>query len=132
MYKQYLSIARYLKKTCLGLCGWLSHKRECVQYFDRVHFHRSANGFLFSRKSGGSGKTTYRIAGNFRVVQNFEFFADGSASAKIKNAKIAASAIFIATCVWAPRKLKPQKFLLEPSVAIPRNFAPAKISRYTV
>ena len=35
-------------------------------------------------------------------------------------------------CVWAPWKLKPRKFLLEPSEAIPHNFALMKISRYTV
>ena len=38
----------------------------------------------------------YRIAGNFHVVQNFVFFADRSASTKIKTAKIAASAVSIA------------------------------------
>ena len=30
---------------------------------------------------------TYRIAGNFRAVQNFAFFADRSRSAKIKTTK---------------------------------------------
>ena len=73
-----------------------------------------------------------RIAGYFRVVQNFALFADRPASAKIKTAKIAASAIFV-----APRhpvragaaKIKTAKIS---SRAIPRNFAPAKISRYTV
>ena len=35
-------------------------------------------------------------------------------------------------CVRVPRKLKPQKFVLVPSEAIPRNFAPAKIFRYTI
>ena len=38
----------------------------------------------------------YRIAGNFHVVQNFAVFTDRSSSAKIKTAKIAASAISIA------------------------------------
>ena len=54
-------------------------------------------------------------------------FADRSASVKIK---IAASAISIAPHVWAPQKLKPRKFIWKPSEAIPRNFSPAKISRY--
>ena len=32
--------------------------------------------------------STYRIAGNFRMVQNFAFFADWSATAKIRTAKL--------------------------------------------
>ena len=37
--------------------------------------------------------TDYRIAENFRVVQNFAVFVDRSPPEKIKTAKIAASAI---------------------------------------
>ena len=62
------------------------------------------------------------------MVQNFAVFADRSASVKIKTVKIAASLhISIVLCVRAPRK-----FLWKPSDAIPQNFAPVKISRYTV
>ena len=51
------------------------------------------------REVEGDGSGSYRIAGNFRVVQNFAVFTDRSASAKIKTAKIAASAISIAPCL---------------------------------
>ena len=53
----------------------------------------------------------YRIAGNFRVVQNFAVFTDRSASAKI-----AASAISIAPHLPVradARKIKTAKFLLD-------------------
>ena len=73
---------------------------------------------------------TYCMAENFRMVQNLVFFVDRSVSAKI-----AATAISIvprlSVCAGAA-KIKTRKFLQIPSEAIPRNFAPTKISRYTV
>ena len=69
----------------------------------------------------------YCIAGNFCVVQNFAFFADRSASAKIKTVKIATSAISIA--LRLPARTGAAKIS---SGAIQRNFAPAKISHYTL
>ena len=66
------------------------------------------------------------------MVQIFEIFADRLASAKIKTAKFAASAISIALCFRMRAGAVKIKFLLAPAEAIPRNFAPTKISRYTV
>ena len=45
------------------------------------------------------GLHVYRIVEIFSVVQNFAIFADRSASAKIKTAKITASTISIAPCL---------------------------------
>ena len=58
----------------------------------------------------------------FCVVQNFAVFVDRLTSAKIKTAKIVLALYLqrlVSSCVRAPRKLKPRKFLLEPSEAIP-------------
>ena len=72
----------------------------------------------------------YCIAGNFCMVQKFMIFVDRTASAKIKTAKIATGAISIAPCL--PVRADATKFLRMPSEAILRNFAPTKISQYTI
>ena len=51
------------------------------------------------QKGGGRKLCMYRLTGNFRIVQNFAVFVNRSASARIKTAKIAASAISLALCL---------------------------------
>ena len=69
----------------------------------------------------------YRIAGNFRVVQNFAVFSDRSAYAKIKTVKIVAITISIMPhlpmCAGAV-EIKTAKFLRAPSEEIlhPQKF----------
>ena len=52
----------------------------------------------------------YRIAGNFRMVQIFAFFADWSATAKIRTAKL-----LIYTCAYTHARVRPSEH--EPSQA---------------
>ena len=88
-------------------------------------------------------RTIYRIAGNFRAVQNLAFFADwyiGMCENKNHENLNRWSKYDVpvgnARSTWShvrrARKLKTRKFLLEAPRATPRKFAPAKISRYTV
>ena len=79
------------------------------------------------------GALLYRIAGNFRVVQNFAFFVDRSATAKKRTAKfwIGRNARVLihhtmARHARSMQKLKPWKFLLKRWQAILRKFAPPK------
>ena len=77
----------------------------------------------------------YRIAGNFRVVQNFAVFAYRLISVKIKTAKIAASAIFIVPLPPRARtgttKIKTLKISSGALRGDSMKFCPAKISHYT-
>ena len=63
--------------TCTCTCTSLKSRESCFELFALI-------------------SSEYCIAVNFHVVQNFAVFADRSVSAKIKTAKIAASAICIA------------------------------------
>ena len=78
----------------------------------------------------------YRVAGTFRMVQNFAVFADRSAATKIRTTNFSSACFMDYWWVWsrqsASAKLRTTKFLLKGWEAIPRNFAPAKISRYTI
>ena len=67
------------------------------------------------------------------MVQNFVVFVDRSAAAKIRTANFSSASYGLLVGVVSPeRNLEPRNFLLKGWEAIPRKFAPAKISRYTV
>ena len=68
------------------------------------------------------------------MVQNFTFFADRSAAAKIKTAKIwTGGEIVIKHCgAMSAQRWRSVTRKLKGWQSIPRKFAPMKISRYTV
>jgi hypothetical protein len=83
-----------------------------------------------------NSSTILWLTTNFRMVQNIAFFADRLSAMNTRIMKLKKRVIHaIHRCgcildvekVW---KLKPRKYLLKSQHAIPRNFAPPKISRY--
>ena len=87
-----------------------------------------------SSKFSPSKVSRYTVAGNFRMVPRFVFFADRSATAKKKKRTAKFWVVSTVRIQWwsRARKSKPQKFLWSGWPEISRNFASAKISRDTV
>ena len=69
------------------------------------------------------------------MMQTFAVFADRSAAAKIRTTNFSSLSNAIGGCGLTralARNYEPRNFLLKGWEATPRNFAPAKISHYTV
>ena len=66
------------------------------------------------------------------MVQIFVVFTDRLTTVKIRTTKILMNTCRCGLSVALARNLEPRNFLLKALVATPRNFAPTKISRYTV
>ena len=75
---------------------------------------------------------TYRIEGNFYMVQTFVVFADNPTTAKIKIAKSFNSLVSTALCRDFVAEIRTAKFSSGALGGIFAKFAPTEISRYTV